>query len=183
MVCKQQEATVHLTQMLEGKIKKLDLCEACSKAKGLDDPTGFSLADLLMGLGASQELAQAAGSSETACPTCGFTQAAFKKTGRLGCPDCYRTFSAGLEGLLKTMHKGSQHAGKRPGTAAAPTPPPAPTQASAPPRPPERPVEDRLKTLQRQLEEAIKVENYEEAARIRDEIKASKTAPSGTLNA
>ncbi|HND88284.1 MAG TPA: hypothetical protein PK971_08145, partial [Saprospiraceae bacterium] len=77
MVCKKQEATVHLTQMVEGKIKKLDLCEACSKAKGIDDPTGFSLADLLMGLGASQELVQPGTAPGLACPTCGFTHADF----------------------------------------------------------------------------------------------------------
>ncbi|GIT06331.1 MAG: hypothetical protein CM1200mP29_17420 [Verrucomicrobiota bacterium] len=45
-ICKEKEATVHLTQMVEGKTKKIDLCEDCSKAKGVDDPAGFSLADL-----------------------------------------------------------------------------------------------------------------------------------------
>jgi protein arginine kinase activator len=166
MVCKQQEATVHLTQMLEGNIKKLDLCEACSKAKGLDDPTGFSLADLLMGLGASQELAQATGNSGVCCPTCGFTQADFKKSGRLGCPDCYRTFGEGLDSLLKTMHKGTRHVGKAPGQA----------------RSADRQAEDRLKILKTQLEEAIRVENYEEAARLRDEIKAIKETPGGSVS-
>src|SRR5438445_613067 len=83
-ICKQNVATVHLTQMVEGKTKKVDLCEACSKEKGVDDPTGFSLADLLLGLGAAQEMAQAtAGGPELKCPSCGFTQADFKKTGRL----------------------------------------------------------------------------------------------------
>ena len=52
-ICKKNVATVHLTQMVEGKTKKVDLCEACSKDKGVDDPTGFSLADLLLGLGAA----------------------------------------------------------------------------------------------------------------------------------
>ena len=46
---------------------------------------------------------------------CGFTQADFKKAGRLGCcPECYETFAEGLEGLLKTMHKGTRHVGKVP---------------------------------------------------------------------
>ena len=85
-ICKQNVATVHLTQMVEGKTKKVDLCEACSKEKGVDDPTGFSLADLLLGLGAAQEMAQAAAGSDLKCPACGFTQADFKKTGRLGLP-------------------------------------------------------------------------------------------------
>lgn len=183
MVCKQQEATVHLTQVVEGKIKKLDLCEACSKAKGVDDPTGFSLADLLMGLGASQEVAQAASSGGASCPTCGFTQADFKKSGRLGCPDCYRAFSDGLEALLKTMHKGHQHVGKAPGSpAGSPAGQPQPSGRPSG-RPPGRPPEDRLQALQRSLDEAIKVENYEEAARIRDEIKAMKVATGGAVTA
>ena len=58
-ICKQKEAKVHLTQIIEGKTKKIDLCEECSKSKGVDDPTGFSLADLLLGLGASQEMEKA----------------------------------------------------------------------------------------------------------------------------
>src|SRR5439155_369788 len=69
-ICKQNVATVHLTQMVEGKTKKVDLCEACSKEKGVDDPTGFSLADLLLGLGAAQEMAQAAAGSDLKCPSC-----------------------------------------------------------------------------------------------------------------
>lgn len=158
MVCKQNEAKVHLTQIIDGKLKKLDLCEECSKAKGVDDPTGFSLADLLLGLGASQELAQASGSTEVSCPTCGYTQADFKKSGRFGCPDCYRTFAEGLEALLKSMHKGTRHMGKAPGQQHRQV----------------RDQQERLKILQKRLEDAVAVENYEEAARVRDEIKALK---------
>src|SRR5690242_19437230 len=104
-ICKQNVATVHLTQIIEGKTKKVDLCEACSREKGVDDPTGFSLADLLLGLGASQEIEHASGGNELKCPNYGFTQADFKKAGRLGCSDCYQTFAAALERLLKTIHK------------------------------------------------------------------------------
>jgi len=113
-VCKEKEATVHLTQIAEGKMQKVDLCEECAKTKGVNDPMGFSLADLLLGLGASQEMEQAAGGTETRCPRCGFSQADFKKSGRLGCPECYRTFADALDGLLKTMHKGTRHVGKAP---------------------------------------------------------------------
>jgi protein arginine kinase activator len=157
MICKQNEATVHLTQMAEGKIKKVDLCEECSKAKGVDDPTGFSLADLLLGLGAAQELAQTKAGSELSCPSCGFSQADFKKSGRLGCTECYQTFREGLEGLLKTMHKGTHHVGKVPRG-----------------QPPEKDAEERLRLLQKRLEQAIAGERYEEAAKLRDEIKMLK---------
>ena len=63
-ICKEKEATVHLTQIAGDKMQKVDLCEECAKNKGVNDPTGFSLADLLLGLGASQEIEQAAGGAE-----------------------------------------------------------------------------------------------------------------------
>jgi protein arginine kinase activator len=157
-ICKQNVATVHLTQMVDGKTKKVDLCEGCSKAKGVDDPTGFSLADLLLGLGASQEMEAASGSGDLKCPNCGFTQADFKKAGRLGCSECYNVFSEGLESLLKTMHKGTRHVGKRPHSLQS-----------------ELELSVRLKSLQKQLDKAIADENFEQAARLRDEIKQAKT--------
>src|ERR1700712_4830922 len=113
-VCKTNQASVFLTQIVDGKMQKVNLCEACSKEKGVDDPTGFSLADLLLGLGAAQEIEQSSGGGEIKCPHCGFTQADFKKAGRLGCAECYKVFADGLEGLLKTMHKGTRHIGKVP---------------------------------------------------------------------
>jgi protein arginine kinase activator len=156
-ICKQNVATVHLTQMVEGKTKKVDLCEGCSKDKGVDDPTGFSLADLLLGLGAGQEMEQAMAGSEVKCPHCGFTQADFKKAGRLGCPECYDTFAEGLESLLKTMHKGTKHLGKAPQIFRQ-----------------NQDLTDKLKALQSKLDKAIHEENFESAARLRDEMNQVK---------
>jgi protein arginine kinase activator len=156
-VCKEREAKVHLTQIVGDKMQKVDLCEECASKKGVNDPTGFSLADLLLGLGASQEMEQATGGTELRCRSCGFTQGDFKKAGRLGCSDCYQTFADGLESLLKTMHKGTRHVGKAPHT----------TQKS-------RDLSDKLKSLQKKLEKAISEEDFEEAAVVRDEIKALK---------
>jgi protein arginine kinase activator len=156
-ICKQNVAKVHLTQIIEGKTKKVDLCEACSKAKGIDDPTGFSLADLLLGLGAAQELEQASPRGGSRCPACGFTQADFKKHGRLGCPQCYETFATGLEAVLKTMHKGTRHVGKMPQN----------MQRS-------KDLEDRVRMLQRKLDRAVAEENFESAAVLRDELKQAR---------
>ena len=153
-VCKAKEATVHLTQIAGEKMQKVDLCEECAKSKGVNDPTGFSLADLLLGLGASQEIEHAGGGTELRCPRCGFSQADFKKAGRLGCPVCYKTFAEALDGLLKTMHKGTRHVGKVPE---------ALRQG--------RDLSDRLKTLQKKLTKAIEAEDFEQAAVLRDEIK------------
>ena len=159
--CKEKPATVHLTQIVGDKMQKLDLCEDCAKAKGVNDPGGFALADLMLGLGASQEMEQSAGGVEIKCPRCGFTQADFKKSGRLGCPECYKTFAEGLEGLLKTMHKGTRHAGKVPEALRE-----------------SREQTDRLKSLQKKLDKAIKEEDFEQAAQLRDELK--QLAPRGT---
>jgi protein arginine kinase activator len=153
-ICKEREATVHLTQIAGEKMQKVDLCEECAKTKGVNDPTGFSLADLLLGLGASQEIEQATGGAEVKCPRCGFTQADFKKTGRLGCPECYQTFGEVMDGLLKTMHKGTRHVGKAPEALRH-----------------SRDLSDRLVALQKKLNKAIAEEDFEQAARLRDEIK------------
>src|SRR5216110_1145918 len=96
-VCKCNDATVFLTQILEGKMQKVNLCDACSKEKGVQDPTGFALADLLLGIGAAEEIEKGAPTQK--CPVCGFSQADFKKTGRLGCSECYVTFAEGLNSL------------------------------------------------------------------------------------
>ena len=153
-ICKERNATVHYTKIDGDKVQKVDLCEECSKTKGVSDPVGFELADLLLGLGASKELEQSSGGSDLKCPRCGFTQADFKKAGRLGCSECYKTFAEGLEGLLKTMHKGTRHIGKVP-EALRQT----------------RELSDRLKTLQKKLTKAVEDENFEQAASLRDEIK------------
>src|SRR5260221_4876872 len=107
-ICKEKEAKVHLSQIVGDKMQKVDLCEDCAKHKGVNDPAGFSLADLLLGLGASQEIEQSAAGAELKGPKCGFTQADFKKSARLGCADCYLTFAEGLVGLLKTIHNGTR---------------------------------------------------------------------------
>lgn len=143
-------------------MQKVDLCEECAKHKGVNDPAGFSLADLLLGLGASPETEQSVGGAELKCPHCGFTQADFKKAGRLGCSQCYATFSEGLEGLLKSMHKGTKHVGKVPQA----------FQQS-------RDLAEKLKALQKKLDKAVADEDFEQAAVMRDEIKTTKEKISG----
>jgi len=151
-VCKCNDATVFLTQILEGKMQKVNLCDACSKEKGVQDPTGFALADLLLGIGAAEEIEKGSGTQK--CPVCGFTQADFKKTGRLGCSSCYLSFCEGLTSLLKAMHKGTEHIGKLPHRAHA-----------------QIQMNDRMRALTADLQKAVAEENYETAASLRDQIK------------
>ena len=151
-VCKCNDATVFLTEIANGKMQKVNLCGACSQEKGVEDPKSFALADLLLGLGAAEEIEKGAPSQK--CPVCGFTQADFKKTGRLGCSVCYVTFAEGLGSLLKAMHKGTEHVGNLPQRASR-----------------EIELGDRMKALTSDLEKAVKEENYETAASLRDQIK------------
>lgn len=165
-ICKKNEATVHLTQIVENKMQKVDLCDSCSKAKGVDDPTGYSLASILLGIGGEEEQESATAESlagsgtstkEHACPNCGFTQSDFKKTGRLGCSQCYEVFADTIEGLLKSMHKGIQHVGKVPQHLQE-------TKA----------INERIKQMEASLQQAVKEENFEDAAKLRDQIKQAR---------
>ena len=162
-VCHQNSATVFLTQILKGELQKVNLCEDCSKAKGVTDPTGFALAEMLWGLGTTDtsEIAR-----ERTCPACKLSQSIFRKSGRLGCSVCYKTFRESINHLLKAMHKGVQHVGKTPANWHAPDP------IGSEPRPPA----NRLGALQQSLKCAVDGEQYEEAARIRDEIKREETS-------
>lgn len=151
-----EPATVHLTQIVNNQIHKLDLCEDCAASKGVTDPTGFSLADLLV---KASEGESGGASTQLVCEHCGFTQADFKKHGRLGCPACYERFKPVLESVLSNMHKGLTHLGKVPARSIE-----------------RKTLQDRLTFLEKQIQEAIDAERYEDAARLRDEISGLKEA-------
>jgi len=148
-------ATVHLTQIVNNKIHKVDLCEECAQAKGVTDPSGFSLADMLLKASLNPEPPV----DGVRCEQCGFTQADFKKHGRFGCPACYEAFKEVLGPMLGNMHKGTTHNGKVPQRALE-----------------RKSLYDRLTQLQVDLDQAIKAERYEDAARYRDEIHQVKQA-------
>jgi len=153
-VCKTEASSVFLTQIVDGKMQKVNMCEACSKEKGVTDPTGFALADLLLGMGNAQPV-ESGGTEGRRCAQCGFTQSEFKKTGRLGCSQCYSTFAEGLEPMLKGMHKGLKHTGKCPERLQR-------SLARA----------NLLSELSDKLRKAVVDEQYEAAAALRDQIKA-----------
>lgn len=176
------EATVFLTQIVDGKMTQVNLCDKCSKEKGVTDPTGFQLADFLLGNAAQKKTRQSSAEDDTlACPECGFTRAHLKKIGRMGCPECYLTFGDDMDNMLRAMHKGTRHVGKVPGRqVSAPVPGPKaerPTPAApvAPPSPPApAPVspKKKLADLKAAIDLAVMEERYEDAARLRDEVKA-----------
>ena len=123
--------------------------------EGRADPSGFSLADLLL----KASLNTDAASGGIRCEQCGFSPADFKKQGRFGCPACYGAFKGILDPMLDGMHKGTVHSGKVPQRALE-----------------RKTLYDRLTRLEGDLTEAIKAERYEDAARCRDEINQVKQA-------
>ena len=154
-VCQDNPATVYLTQIVKGEMQKVNLCEACAKDKGVTDPTGFALADALLGIDSDPKMASS--TNVLACNSCGFSHAEFKKSGRFGCSECYKVFDSGLESLVKAMHKGTNHLGKIPSRYQV-----------------EKKYNDQITDLKNRLMSAINEENFEEAAKLRDQIKMAE---------
>ncbi|MGJ8723694.1 MAG: UvrB/UvrC motif-containing protein [Roseibacillus sp.] len=144
-------------------MNKMSFCESCATEEGIMDLSGFGLADSVMAAGSATTPVSKVGE---ACPGCGFTKSKFQQTGRLGCSQCYLTFSDEILSRLGPMHRGLRHFGKHPegfqGDAFS---------------------ERLLEECKERLEAAVTAENYEEAARIRDEIRqleeGRETAESG----
>ena len=153
-ICGKSEATVHLTEIINDKVKKLHLCEDCAKEKGTEMEEHFGLSDLLAGLADLGTNLEPEVMEMVKCKSCGLTYNDFKKVGRLGCSECYEAFKAQLAPLLKRIHGTDRHVGKIPlmiGKTAKDT--------------------KNLQDLKMKMEKAIQAEEFEEAAKLRDEIK------------
>lgn len=157
-VCGKNEAKVHLCQIAEGKTTKVDLCESCAKERRIDDASLVS--DLISGIQGKKTTILPSSGGETAirCRVCGYTQSDFKKTGRLGCAHCYKAFEGKLKKILKSMHPAVSHVGKTP-------------EKIKTKKIPQK-LKARSLQLQEQLKRAVKREQFEEAAILRDELKA-----------
>ena len=140
----EEAATVHLSQVVHGKVTKVHLCEACAQKGGATDPAVFQLADALTTASPAPTLT---------CSKCGFTDIDFRKRGRLGCPACWETFGDALGGLLLKVQHEPAHVGRAPaGTLPAGR------------------LRRRLDDARLEMGKAISAEDYESAARLRDEI-------------
>ena len=145
------EASVHLTQVVNGKMKKLHLCESCSSDMGVGKG-GFDMSDILLGKGVAQPLAGVPGNR--ACPECGWTLRKLRKHGRLGCSGCYDAFEKEVKGVLYSIHHATEHTGRHPkGHGERLT------------------LRNRLDDLRSRITEAVAEERYEQAAEFRDELR------------
>lgn len=127
----------------------MSLCEKCAEESGVTDVSGFSLGEEI--LSGNEPLVSAEDSGS--CSVCGFTLQKFQQVGRLGCSECYQSFSEDITGRLGSMHRGLFHVGRSPNGA---------YQGSQRAK--------RLLEMEKTLREMVANENYEEAARLRDEI-------------
>ncbi|MBI4563552.1 MAG: UvrB/UvrC motif-containing protein [Planctomycetes bacterium] len=155
--CSKNQATVHVTEVVNGTKKEAHLCEECARSAGIGMKFTFSISDILGNL---MEVPKA-GKGETGslrCPECGITYSEFKAKTRLGCANDYEVFKAGLLPLLEKVHQSTQHVGKTPRTVESVVR-----------------KESELVRLKRELETVVKSENFEKAAQIRDRIKTLET--------
>lgn len=147
--CKQNPATVHYTQIINGQAAEYHLCESCAREEKLSsDLQEFDLFNLFAPRRDARD-------SDLICPECHTTLHEFRETGLLGCAKCYDTFSSAIAPMLKQFHGCTAH-----------------LKENEPIK--EETLEERIKKLQRELESAIASEEYEKAAKVRDEIKHLK---------
>lgn len=153
--CQENEATIHLTQVIDGQVKKIHLCENCASESGFEVEGAMSVTDILLGMGGGAGAgSQVDTDFERSCPKCHMRRSDFKKSGQFGCPACYETFGEELAPLLKAMHRGERHVGK------------VPAREGMRVR-----VSAELSRLKTALADAVEGEQYEEAARLRDRIR------------
>ncbi len=150
-ICHKNIATVHLTEITGNRIVELHLCQECANLKTEELKAQLDLSELLGGLVEKKEIKE---KPSISCPKCALTLDEFKKKGRLGCSKCYETFRESLFPLLRKIHGSTHHVGKFPKEVES-----------------DILVERKIRELKHRLTRAIKLEEYEEAAKIRDRIK------------
>ena len=184
MKCEQcdSEATVHELRVVGGKRIERHLCEKCAREKGIAIQPGMSVPELIEKMleqsvegtkSAQGQKPRPEPAKAAACPECGTTYTEFRQSGLLGCPECYKAFEPQLGPLLERAHEGAtHHVGK------------LPKRALTGPRvqvPGKKPAESvlggpeqragRAAALKKQMDEAVRTEQYERAAKIRDELR------------
>lgn len=154
--CNERAATVVITQIVGDKSMKLYLCERCAaETEGLLRENHNSFQHFL------SELINAKNTTVKneliKCEKCGMTIDSFRKNSKVGCANCYSTFRNYFEPLIKRIHTNIEHTGKRPSKLDG-----------------ELKTAQKINRLQNELKVAIINEEYEVAAKLRDEIRSLK---------
>jgi len=158
--CHERDAVLNLTQIVENAVTQLHLCEKCAAERGIETTVSMPKHPLGDFLEAVQQQALQLPGDAARCAYCGTSLRDFRSSGRLGCAHCYGAFENSLRDLLRRVHGSAQHVGRR-----YQVPNPALLERDA-----------SLGALRTQLQEAIEGEDFESAARLRDEIRALEMA-------
>ena len=171
--CGKNYANVRYTQIINGNKKEMFLCDECSKILGIDNfnmPMDFStfLGDFLSDFESERLLPELLNRKDLKCERCNYTFDEFINTGRFGCPDCYSIFEDKIDPLLKRIQGANRHNGRLGKIDEI--------NSSLEEKSEKENIEETSKLgqvyeLKRQLKIAIKEEQYEEAASLRDKIK------------
>jgi protein arginine kinase activator len=167
--CKKKEATVHISGFVDNKSVQMSYCDHCARNSGFNPlfaaPYTFAaqaqpaLTDVT-NLLSSWHKSTAVSATPSACPVCHWSMSDFQKDGRMGCAECYLHFHAEMENYLRKIQGHVQHKGKKAPTDVA--------KAKAKER------RETLTTLKSKLEKAVRDENYELAASLRDRLKEAE---------
>lgn len=176
--CGKNEANVRYTQIINGVKKEMILCEECSKALGVGNmdfsmPISFSsfLGDFFDD--EKEFLPSFMAPEKLICDKCGMTYDDFINTGKLGCENCYEIFSSKIDPVLKNIHGLNRHVGR--GIPARLNEKTENVNSGIKNKNVEastvQPEDNKLNQLKNELKQAIQEERYEDAAKLRDEIK------------
>ena len=173
--CGKNEVNFRYTQIINGVKKEMALCDKCAKSLGLESldfnmPINFSnfLGDFFDEVEDTNFLPSFTKTETLKCDNCGTTYDEFIKTGKFGCSNCYDVFSHGLDNVLKNIHSSSTHIGRKSNDTNTST---KDTKNKSKTKAQNSETETKLNELNAKLKQAIKEERYEDAAKIRDEIK------------
>lgn len=154
--CRENDAIVELTKVVQGEVRTERLCERCAAERGVKTTLGAAQHPLNEFLhAAQQQVASVPGTSDVRCDFCAMTLKDFRATGRLGCALCYSSFDRSLRELLRRVHGSSRHVGRR----------------YEPPHTEALHRAGTLGELREQLKRAIHSEQFELAATLRDKIR------------
>jgi protein arginine kinase activator len=153
--CGTHQITIHVAEAVEREGKTVwdvqHLCDKCAAMLGLTHAQSLDLSSILHFQPVNLPVAK-----DIMCPQCSLKMSEFRRTGRLGCEKCYEAFGPQLREILEKAQAGkTKHEGRAPGMSGE--------EASR---------RETLAALQRQLKKAIEREDYEAAAKVRDQIKA-----------
>ncbi len=156
--CQAEEATVVVTTVIDDKKTIQHLCRECAQEAGVDlSEQDTEIKEDAISMLESADTVEKHDEDALRCPSCGLTYGQFKKRYRVGCADCYEAFREQMIPLLDKVHSSDIHTGKRP-------------DGSTPRTAPKENPMWTLEVLRRQLQGAVKREEFEEAARLRDQI-------------